>query len=228
VHFFASRLKYSRWVDVTIVPDECAETLVRTLVDHFALIGGIPLLAVFDRPKTVAGKSATNRTATGKRFSFFARASATVSMRPRRTAPSRRSLPFKFSLSSTLSTLDLGHTVHHRQRVTVDPVLASELSFEVRGPHFDRPRFYRRAAQVLKPDGVVVLADIAFADREEARFWASRVNSPPQTARLEAQGYHARRASPVVETWLKRRSRVASHTPRGFSRRRQADTRSSP
>ena len=56
VHFFASRLKYSRWVEVTIVPDECAETLVRTLVDHFALIGGIPLLAVFDRPKTVALK----------------------------------------------------------------------------------------------------------------------------------------------------------------------------
>jgi transposase len=56
VHFFASRLKYSRWVEVAIVPDECAETLVRTLVDHFALIGGIPLLAVFDRPKTVALK----------------------------------------------------------------------------------------------------------------------------------------------------------------------------
>jgi hypothetical protein len=59
-------------------------------------------------------------------------------------------------------------------------------SFEVRGPHFDQPRFYRRAAQVLKPDDVVVLADIAFADREEARFWASRINSPPQTARLES------------------------------------------
>jgi transposase len=56
VHFFASRLKYSRWVEVTIVPDERAETLVRALVDHFAQIGGIPLLAVFDRPKTVALK----------------------------------------------------------------------------------------------------------------------------------------------------------------------------
>jgi transposase len=56
VHFFASRLKYSRWVEVTIVANECAETLVRTLVDHFALIGGIPLLAVFDRPKTIALK----------------------------------------------------------------------------------------------------------------------------------------------------------------------------
>lgn len=56
IHFFASRLKYSRWVEVTIVPDEQTETLVRTLVDHFTAIGGIPLLAVFDRPKTVALK----------------------------------------------------------------------------------------------------------------------------------------------------------------------------
>jgi transposase len=56
VHFFASRLKYSRWVEVTIVPDERAETLVRTFVDHFAAIGGVPLLAVFDRPRTVALK----------------------------------------------------------------------------------------------------------------------------------------------------------------------------
>jgi transposase len=54
VHFFASRLKYSRWVEVTLVPDERTETLVRTFVDHFAAIGGVPLLAVFDRPKTVA------------------------------------------------------------------------------------------------------------------------------------------------------------------------------
>jgi transposase len=54
VHFFASRLKYSRWAEVTLVPDEGVETVVRTLVDHFAAIGGIPLVAVFDRPKTVA------------------------------------------------------------------------------------------------------------------------------------------------------------------------------
>ena len=56
LHFFASRLKYSRWVEVTIVPNEQVETLARTLVDHFAALGGIPLLAVFDRPKTVALK----------------------------------------------------------------------------------------------------------------------------------------------------------------------------
>lgn len=56
VHFFASRLKYSRWVEVTLVPDERVETLVRALVDHLAAFEGIPLVTVFDRPKTVALK----------------------------------------------------------------------------------------------------------------------------------------------------------------------------
>lgn len=54
VHFFASRLKYSRWVEVSLVPNQQVETLARTLVEHFGALGGIPLLAVFDRPKTVA------------------------------------------------------------------------------------------------------------------------------------------------------------------------------
>jgi hypothetical protein len=39
---------------VTLVADQRVETLVRAMVDHFAAIGGVPLLAVFDRPKTVA------------------------------------------------------------------------------------------------------------------------------------------------------------------------------
>jgi transposase len=54
VHFFASRLKYSRWTQVSLVEDETVESLVRALVDHFEAMDGIPLLAVFDRPKTVA------------------------------------------------------------------------------------------------------------------------------------------------------------------------------
>ena len=54
VHFFASRLKWSRWVEVTVVDDQTAETLIRTLADHFDSFGGVPLCAVFDRPKTVA------------------------------------------------------------------------------------------------------------------------------------------------------------------------------
>lgn len=56
VHFFASRLKYSRWVEVALVPDERVETLVRALVDHLAAFEGIPLVTVFDRPKTIALK----------------------------------------------------------------------------------------------------------------------------------------------------------------------------
>lgn len=54
VHFFASRLKWSRWVQVSTVPDQAAESLVRALVSHFAAMGGVPLIAVFDRPKTIA------------------------------------------------------------------------------------------------------------------------------------------------------------------------------
>jgi len=56
VHFFASRLKYSRMVQVTIVPNQQVEPLVRTLATHFDAFGGVPLLAVFDRPKTIAFK----------------------------------------------------------------------------------------------------------------------------------------------------------------------------
>ncbi len=56
VHFFASRLKYSRWAQVTLVEDEGVESLVRSLVAHFDAMGGVPLLAVFDRPKTVVLK----------------------------------------------------------------------------------------------------------------------------------------------------------------------------
>ena len=53
IHFFASRLKYSRWVDVRLVEDERIEALVRSLLAGFASFGGIVLMAVFDNPKTV-------------------------------------------------------------------------------------------------------------------------------------------------------------------------------
>jgi len=56
IHFFASRLKYSRVVRVTLVKDETVESLVRTLAEHLASWGGRPLLCVFDRPKTIALK----------------------------------------------------------------------------------------------------------------------------------------------------------------------------
>lgn len=53
VHFFASRLKYSRYVCVTLVANEQTETVCRCITEHFAQFGGVPLLAVFDRPATV-------------------------------------------------------------------------------------------------------------------------------------------------------------------------------
>lgn len=61
IHFFASRLKFSRFVAVSIVPDEKTETLVRTLVKHFHTFEGVPLLAVFDRPRTIVTKSGRGR-----------------------------------------------------------------------------------------------------------------------------------------------------------------------
>jgi transposase len=54
IQFFASRLKWSRWIVVTLVADQTAETLIRTLLEHFVVFGGVTLCAVFDRPKTVA------------------------------------------------------------------------------------------------------------------------------------------------------------------------------
>lgn len=54
VHFFASRLKWSRWSCVTLVPNQKTESLIRALLEHFEDMGGVPLCAVFDRPKTVA------------------------------------------------------------------------------------------------------------------------------------------------------------------------------
>ncbi len=56
VHFFASRLKYSRSIRISLVPDEAVESLVRALAEHLQSWGGRPLLCVFDRPKTIALK----------------------------------------------------------------------------------------------------------------------------------------------------------------------------
>ncbi len=61
VHFFASRLKYSRYAQVTLVDNERVETIVRCLARDFAAFGGLPLMAVFDRPKTIVRKGGKGR-----------------------------------------------------------------------------------------------------------------------------------------------------------------------
>ena len=53
VHFFVSRLKYSRHSHVVLVPDEKVEALVRALLAAFEVWGGVPLCSVFDNPKTI-------------------------------------------------------------------------------------------------------------------------------------------------------------------------------
>lgn len=59
VHFFASRLKYSRWTHVVTVPDEKVEPLIRALLQAFGSFQGVPLRAVFDNPRTIVA-SRTN------------------------------------------------------------------------------------------------------------------------------------------------------------------------
>lgn len=49
IHFFASRLKYSRFMRVSLVKDETVETLVRTLAEHLASWGGRPLHVYLSR-----------------------------------------------------------------------------------------------------------------------------------------------------------------------------------
>ncbi|MCC6897654.1 MAG: IS21 family transposase [Polyangiaceae bacterium] len=61
VHFFASRLKYSRSVAVTLVENERVETLLRCVARHFVAFGGLPLMAVFDRPRTIVKKGGKGR-----------------------------------------------------------------------------------------------------------------------------------------------------------------------
>ncbi len=60
VHFFASRLKYSRTVDVQIVENEQLETVVRYLLRAFERFGGMPLKCVFDNMTTVVDSRVTS------------------------------------------------------------------------------------------------------------------------------------------------------------------------
>lgn len=53
IQFFASRLKHSRWAAVQITKDQRVESLVRALLASFESFGGVPLMSVFDNPKTV-------------------------------------------------------------------------------------------------------------------------------------------------------------------------------
>jgi transposase len=53
VQFFAARLKYSRFMHAEIVPDQQAETLVRSVITAMAALGGSTKEWVFDNPTTI-------------------------------------------------------------------------------------------------------------------------------------------------------------------------------
>jgi transposase len=53
VQFFGGRLKFSRFMHVVLVPNQQAETLVRSLLGCLAEFGGSPKEWVFDNPRTV-------------------------------------------------------------------------------------------------------------------------------------------------------------------------------
>lgn len=53
IQFFGGRLKFSRLMHVVRVPDQCAETLVRSVIACLAVFGGSTKEWVFDNPKTV-------------------------------------------------------------------------------------------------------------------------------------------------------------------------------
>jgi transposase len=53
VQFFGGRLKFSRFMHVVLVPNQQAETLVRSLLGCLDAFGGSPKEWVFDNPRTV-------------------------------------------------------------------------------------------------------------------------------------------------------------------------------
>lgn len=46
-----TRLEYSRWIAASVVSRTGVESVARALVEHFALAGGVPLLATLDSPR---------------------------------------------------------------------------------------------------------------------------------------------------------------------------------
>lgn len=66
---------------------------------------------------------------------------------------------------------------------SVDRLLAIECAF-----YFDRPRFYQRAAQVLRSGGLLVLADITFSDR--LAFLTRRANNLARVSHLSRNQEH--------------------------------------
>jgi transposase len=71
VKFFASVLKFSRMRRAMLVPDETTESVCHGLVDACRYFEGVPLLAVFDNPKTIVTQRDGDRVKWNPTFSRF-------------------------------------------------------------------------------------------------------------------------------------------------------------
>ena len=72
IQFFGSRLKFSRLMRVRLVADQTTETVCHSLVDAFVYFGGMPLICVFDNPKTIVTRRDGKRIQWQETFGHFA------------------------------------------------------------------------------------------------------------------------------------------------------------
>jgi transposase len=71
IRFFASQLRYSRLMRVRLVDDETVETVCHSLVDAYTYFGGMPLIAVFDNPRTIVTKREGKHVTWQSTFAWF-------------------------------------------------------------------------------------------------------------------------------------------------------------
>ena len=100
VLFFASRLKYSRWAQVSVVPNQKAETLVRTTCEHFASLGGIPLMAGRAHLYFLVGDRSTRRSSANASGNGIHPVSSRSSMPASGGRPRRKLSHFSRSLTT--------------------------------------------------------------------------------------------------------------------------------
>lgn len=71
IRFFASRLKYSRMTRVLLVEDQRTETVCRGVVDAYTYFGGMPLIGVFDNPRTIVSERKGKHVRWQETFAWF-------------------------------------------------------------------------------------------------------------------------------------------------------------
>ena len=70
LHFYAGRLKFSRHMHVVTVPDQSVEHVIRGMLSFADKVGGMAVINVWDRPKTVV-TSQIQDPLTGKRHPVY-------------------------------------------------------------------------------------------------------------------------------------------------------------